>query len=96
MWGIVEVDIFWCLIVGESYYVQKLLERKCVCGVEHDGPYRYDGKINWDNNNLGERCCNQERHKKRNKNWVYKHYTEEEKAEKEKGTKDTQKYKTKL
>jgi hypothetical protein len=46
MWGIVEVNMFWCLIVGESYYVQKLLEGKCFCGVEHDKPYRYHGKIN--------------------------------------------------
>jgi hypothetical protein len=71
VWGKVEVDMFWCLIIRESYFVQKLLERKCVCGIEHDEPYRYDGKINQDSDNLNGRSCNQEKHKKRNKNQFY-------------------------
>jgi hypothetical protein len=61
VWGKVEVDMFWCLIIRESYFVQKLLERKCVCGIEHDEPYRYDGKINQDSDNLNGRSCNQEK-----------------------------------
>jgi len=75
----VEVDICWCLMVRESYFVQKLLVGKCVRGIKHDGPYRYDRMINRDNNNLNGRCCNQERHKERNKNRVYGHYKDEEK-----------------
>jgi hypothetical protein len=66
-------------MVRESYFVQKLLVGKCVRGIEHDEPYRYDGMINRDKNNLNGRCCNQERHKKRNKNRVYRHYKDEEK-----------------
>jgi len=68
-----------------------LLEGKCVHWIEHDGPYRYDGKINRDSDNLGGRCCNQEKYKERNKNRVYEHYTDGEKE-----TKDTQKCEAKL
>ena len=82
--GVVEVDMLSCLIVWESYFVQKLLEVKCVRGIKHDGPFRYNGKINQDSDNLDGRCCNQEKHKKRNKNQVYEHY-----IDREKGTIDT-------
>jgi hypothetical protein len=87
VWGIVEVEMCWWLMMRESYFVQKLLEGKCVRGIGHDGPYRYDGKINRDNDNLSGRCCNQERHTERNENRVYVHYKDEEKE-----NRDTQKY----
>jgi hypothetical protein len=87
VWEIVEVEMCWWLMVRESYFVQKLLEGKCVRGIRHDGPYRYDWKINRDNDNLSGRCCNQERHTERNENRVYGHYKDEEKE-----SKDTQKY----
>lgn len=53
-------------------------EEKCVHVIEHDEHYKCGEKINQDNDNISERCYNQEKHKEKRENLVYEYYMDEE------------------